>query len=339
MIDRWQEERGGAERALFDFARHLVARGHEVHAFAGHGPARGQDPVAIFHRVRSHAWSRVGRERRLARALEAAALEAGCERTLGIRHLEHVDLFWPHGGSHQATLAALERAARGRRRTVDPLRPRGRHALFVELERKLAEDGGARAIACPSTLVRDEFAERYPEASTRLHLAPNGVDLQRFHPRERLGARARLRTRFGLHASTPILVFAATNPVLKGLPELVHALHGLLRMSWFLVVAGPRQERRWTRALARHGLDVKRARVVRHLDAVELAAGADVCVEVRQVQARHEVPHRTSPMVLRQQRIEVARVQHHLRPVGTLQPRRRTTYLTRLHLTRHRRRS
>ncbi|MEO6710822.1 MAG: glycosyltransferase, partial [Planctomycetota bacterium] len=97
LIDRWEPERGGAERALAALAKHLVERGHRVLAFA-----RRASPGAPgeFHAVATGGWSRKSRERALARALTAAAREAGADVTIGIRHLEEVDVFWPHAGAH-----------------------------------------------------------------------------------------------------------------------------------------------------------------------------------------------------------------------------------------------
>ncbi len=266
LIDRWEERRGGAERALFALARYLVKRGHDVRAFALEEPARADESAGSFRRVRTFGLTRGAREERLARRLEAAAREDGCERTIGVRHLHAVDLLWPHGGSHRATLEALSQ------------RVRGRHRTFVALERELLDDGGARAVACPSTLVRDELAALYPRARPRLHLAPNGVDLERFHPRARDSASRGLRVRVGIDSRMPLLVFAASNPSLKGLPQLAMALRTLRALPWFLIVAGPRDAARWRRLLERTGIDAGRSRVFAHLDSVEIAAGADVCV-------------------------------------------------------------
>jgi UDP-glucose:(heptosyl)LPS alpha-1,3-glucosyltransferase len=277
LIDRWQEERGGAERALFALARHLASRGHEVHAFGLEGTLGDDGSAARFHRVKTSGWSRGRREDRLAWALVDAAHEAGCERTIGVRHLHEVDLYWPHGGSHLATLAARERAARRGRIPRRGPRVRGRHATFVALERELVE-GGARRIACPSRLVVEEFAALYPLVRPWLAHAPNGVDLERFHPRERAGARARLREQLALDERTTLVSFVASNPLLKGLRELASVLRSLGTRRWFLLVAGPRRPARWSRALARWGIDTERFLVVPHADAVELAAGVDLCV-------------------------------------------------------------
>src|SRR5687768_1508954 len=93
LIDRWEPERGGAERAMARLAQHLGGRGHRVLAFARRA---SEGSPGEFRAVATGGWSRASRERALARALTSAAREAGADVTIGMRHLEEVDVFWPH---------------------------------------------------------------------------------------------------------------------------------------------------------------------------------------------------------------------------------------------------
>ena len=272
LVDRWQPARGGAERALAELAGSLAARGHRVRAFACEGPRAGETAPAVeWVRVAApRAYTRGARERRLGRALVDAARAAGCDVTIGVRHLPETDLYWPHAGSHAAAHAAL-RASRGR--AAAP--PHGRHRAFVELERELLERGGARVVACVSELVRGELAQAYPTAAPRMVVVENGVDLERFHPGARDAGLA-LRAALALAPGEPLVVFAARNPELKGLPALASALALLPARRWRLLVAGPRETRRWERALARAGLARDRFRVVADADPLALATAADL---------------------------------------------------------------
>jgi UDP-glucose:(heptosyl)LPS alpha-1,3-glucosyltransferase len=267
LIDRWQPRRGGAEWALAQLAAFLEARGHEVHAFGSEGPMPGEPAPGEFHKVRAWGWTRGARERRLAHALLAAAEAAGCEVTLGVRHLPRVDVLWLHGGTHAGTLRALDKPARGRHRT------------FLQLEREALERG-ARRVVCVSELVGREVGELYPAALARLEVVPNGVDLERFHPRERAAARLALAGLFcdPVADDEALLSFVATNPELKGLPRLLEALASSQDLAWRLVIAGPRDAQRWLDLARRSGLQRERVVAVPRLDAVQLAAGADLCV-------------------------------------------------------------
>jgi len=276
LIDRWDPARGGAESALDALARFLGARGHEVHVCAERAVAHPPGPL---HLVRASGWTRGARERGLGRALVDAARGAGCEVTLGVRHLASVDVLWLHGGCHRATLAARRRA-RGRRAALErPVTPRGRHRAFDELERA-ALAGGARVVVCPSRLVRDELFERYPAAAARLVVVENGVDPERFHPREREAARAGLRAACGLAPGAnepPLLAFLARNPRLKGLPPLLAAL-ARVRSPYHLLVAGPRHPRAWRRRARAAGVPSERVTVARWIDPLQAAAGADLAL-------------------------------------------------------------
>jgi hypothetical protein len=135
LIDRWQPDRGGAERAMADLAAWLAERGHEP---------RVLDVRAPF------ALTRGRRARALGQALVSAAQEAGCDVTVGIRHLPRVDLYWPHAGSHAEALRGARSARAGRLLAPEEVRAGGRHRTFLEMERELLEGGGARRIACVS---------------------------------------------------------------------------------------------------------------------------------------------------------------------------------------------
>ena len=280
LIDRWEPERGGAERALASLAEHLGGRGHRVLAFA-----RRASPGAPgeFRAVATGGWSRKARERALARALSSAAREAGADVTIGMRHLEEVDVFWPHAGAHARGLEAREAARQREPRSPvlgdspedEAADPRGRHALFCELERQLCEGGGARRIVCVSKLVALELTELYPACAARLVLVPNGIDLARFSLQARAVHRATLRAQLGVSAATPLVAFLAHDAELKGLPTLLDALVAQSRTDVHLLLAGPRPLAKWQRR-AERALSAARVHAFESIDAVQALSAADV---------------------------------------------------------------
>ncbi|MBK7644843.1 MAG: glycosyltransferase family 4 protein [Planctomycetes bacterium] len=256
MIDRWDPSRGGAEAALAELAEGLEARGHAVLAFAAEGPAKGRPAQERWRRVRP-AWS-LGRsrgEKLLARALDEAAREAGCDVRIGLRHLFETDLWWPHGGCHRATLRALGK----------PLR--GRHRVFVELEARMARS--ARRVACVSRLVLEEVLAEYPELRGRAVLVGSALDLERFHPRERATSGAALRASLGIGADEPLIGFSARQPRTKGLSVLLESFRALRAAGSgaTLLVAGSAVRAE------------EHVRVLREVDPVAFAAACDlVCL-------------------------------------------------------------
>ena len=284
LIDRWEPERGGAERALATLASHLGARGHRVLAFARRA---SPDAPGEFHAVATGGWSRKSRERALARALTKAAREAGADVTIGMRHLEEVDIFWPHAGAHarglEAREAARQRAPRVKEvelegeKAADDDEPEasGRHALFIELESQLCEGGGAGRIVCVSKLVSQELSELYPACAGRISLVPNGVDLDRFSLAARDAERASMRAGLGISETTPLVVFLAHDAELKGLPTLLDALVLNGRNDVHLLFAGPRPLARWQRR-AERAIGAQRVHAYESIDAVKALAAADV---------------------------------------------------------------
>jgi len=268
-IDRWDPAGGGAEALLAELASHLDGAGWDVRIVARACAGAPEHPL---HRVRPLGLTRAARERSLARRLVERAEREDCGLTLGIRHLERVDLYWPHGGSHRASLAA-RRESQGR----DPsAAPRGRQRVLCELERTLLEGGGARRVVCVSELVRAELADAYPACRDRLVTIANGVDGERFHPCERERAGRELRERLGVDATTPLVVMAARHPELKGVVPLVDALRRLDGEPWVLLLAGVRRVDAWRRWL-RGRLPADRTRVAAHEGSVALASAADLC--------------------------------------------------------------
>ncbi|MFT5286872.1 MAG: glycosyltransferase involved in cell wall biosynthesis [Planctomycetota bacterium] len=276
LIDRWSPDRGGAEAALQSLAGRLSDLGARLVIFSNHADLEQLPPNSEWQRVKGSGVFRRQREASLAKELVRAARDANCDVTIGTRHLPDVDLYWPHGGCYAVAWQA-RRLSRGRRAQNHP---RGRHKLFLNLERILCEESGARRVICVSELVEDELREAYPACADRLKTIHNGVDLQRFHPGERLsedGAGAMLRAELGLHAESKLVLFSAREPQLKGLPNLLSALASSVAVHTHLLIAGVRRPSRWKRMVRELGLS-DRTSFIPDGDPVALSAAADLCV-------------------------------------------------------------
>ena len=275
LIDRWEPARGGGEAALQALAQGLAGVGAELTIFAERADTTELPPNASWSPVRTRGLTRTKREANLARELVDAAKSAGMELLIGTRHLSELDLYWPHGGSYGVSLRA-RRESRGR--TLEAT-PRGRHKLFLELERELLS-GGARRIVCVSDLVKRELAEAYPTCADRLVTIPNAVDLDRFHPRERLnetGSGRTLRRELDVPDDRPLVLFSAREPALKGLPQTLRALGALSTPDFCLLIAGVRRPESWKKQARKFGLEAK-TRFLTEADSVALSSAADLCV-------------------------------------------------------------
>jgi UDP-glucose:(heptosyl)LPS alpha-1,3-glucosyltransferase len=203
--------RGGAERAIRATARAL-AKKTDVRLYGPAdrlGPAEpGIETVGVALKARSRA----ARARELASALSDEARRRGgtvvaCGKILG------ADLLWSHGGVHAASRDASARTSRlplPVARALRRLRPVER--VFDEIERENVEAARSKRLlwVALSNRVGRDLVERHdlPFAA----VVRNGVELERFSPREEHGGRE-VRALFCAHA------FA-----LKGLDRAIRAL-------------------------------------------------------------------------------------------------------------------
>ncbi|MCE9635488.1 MAG: glycosyltransferase family 4 protein [Planctomycetes bacterium] len=272
IIDRWDPARGGAERATAQLVEHLVATGHEAHVFALRAVAGAP---GVVHEIERPLRFRGAMEAEFARRANDAARAAGCDVSVGLRHLEHVDVYWPHGGLHGATLEAVERSHIGFREGVARTLHRVslKHRTFVNLETGLLSGGGARVVWCVSPMIRDEVAKAHPSATPRLEVHPNGVDLATFHPGLREARRAAFLRRHRIDPDSAVVVFPGGNWSLKGWDVLCHALPAT-RGPWTLVAAGDDGENASVPASVR-----ERVVLLPRQDPRDLWGAADVCVQ------------------------------------------------------------
>ena len=296
VLDEWNPERGGAERAFDRFARHLVVGGHMVTVCCLRGSQEVATKREVSPRIVRVAAPPIARslapgrfERVLGRRLVQAAEREGCDLIVGLRHLPRADLLWAHGGAHSV---ALEARALARRGCGNPggartrIKLRGRHRVLVELERRLVSEG-ARRIVCVSELVRREFAALYPACRERLVVVPNGVDREHFDFTDRTSRARAMRRELNLPPSAvnteggvaePLVVFLARDPELKGLDLLLQALAQLRPSPWRLIVAGPKHPAPWRRRATALDLDPTRVHFHAHLDPRSVMAVADLVV-------------------------------------------------------------
>jgi UDP-glucose:(heptosyl)LPS alpha-1,3-glucosyltransferase len=275
-IDVWRPGRGGAEACMEALARDLARRGHAVTVLCLE--ANGEAAPAAGMRVERLSvprWPRWRREICFARAALRAHEESGRDLLLAARHALRADVYHPHGGCFRASREALQRSAapleRLWRRLSIPFRPALQVLLRLDREVFLASPDLVTVSA--SRVVEEDFRRSYPELRYRFELLPNGVDLERFHDRDRADARAWLCARFRHAPAEKTAVFAAHSFRLKGL---AHALGAVARApGWQLVVAGRGRTGPYRRRAAALGIEAR----VRFAGPVDdprrLYAGAD----------------------------------------------------------------
>ncbi len=205
---------GGAERACFNLARGLAARGHEVHAFAQrHAPLEGVRarpvPADGFFRHASFA----AHARRL---LEKEPFDI----IHSFARTSRQDVLRLGGGTHREYLARTEGEYSALGRLWRRIRPKERFELL--LERESLAPGAYRRIVAVSRRVKDEVVRHYAVPPDAVAVVYNGVDAAAFRPD--LEARARVRRELGIAGDDYLLLFCGTGFRRKGLDYAIAAV-------------------------------------------------------------------------------------------------------------------
>lgn len=276
VIDHLDPAKGGAERALADFGRAAEAAGESVEV---HALRIGPGAPGAFVPVEVPPSPRGARDALFARRAVESARRSGCDVVVGVRHVRGVDVYWPHGGLHAETLAAVERSkgavAGAVSRALHRVSPK--HRTLLALEQDLLDEIGRVRVWCVSDLVRREFLARRPGCEASLEVHANGVDLAAFHPGLREMHRERTRAELGVEAGVSLLLFFGGAWRMKGFDVLLDALARLVERRWVCVAAGDRALQA-ERAAAAEGL-AGRVRAISPRDPRRLYAAADLFVQ------------------------------------------------------------
>jgi len=232
LINRKYSPYGGVERYLAMVIRRLVERGHEVHIFAhewdkGEAGSSGEvvHPVPIlsgpsYVKVLSFAY----RVRRLL-VKEDFDIVHSFDRTIS------QDIYRAGGGCHKEYLYWKRKMAGPLMRALSPfgsLNPRHLVQLWIE-RRTLTET--------PITIVnahhvKEQIVRHYGLPPERIRVIHNGVDLERFHPRNADLHRAKVRGDYGLGEDELMVLYVGSGFERKGLKPLIQALGLLAESEW-----------------------------------------------------------------------------------------------------------
>jgi UDP-glucose:(heptosyl)LPS alpha-1,3-glucosyltransferase len=255
---------GGVERATAGLVAALVDHGYDVHLLSprGQAPVRGVTlhtlslpPLPPAARVLALAMNA-----RLAVARGSWDVVQSHERTL------RQDVYRAGEGCHRAYLASQER-----RRT------RGLyHRIVLALERRVfARTPHIVAIADAG---RREIERLYGVPSGRVDVVYNGVDLDRFHPRNRSRYRESARSDAAIPRGAFTVLFVGSGFVRKGLATAIEAFAALSDRGSRLVVVGKGDVRPYQSAAARLGVGERIGWLGARDDLERWYAAADIVV-------------------------------------------------------------
>ncbi|MBW2665029.1 MAG: glycosyltransferase family 4 protein [Deltaproteobacteria bacterium] len=243
VIERFEAGSGGAEAVAWTIAHGLARRGDQVEVIARR--ADDSPEVAVRRVAVPRGWQPLrvlGFSAAAARAI--AGSRADCVLSFSRTRRQHV--YRAGAGSH----ADYMERRYGRLHHAWRFSPR--HAVLLAAERRIFRDPRQRVL-CLSEMVRSEIQRRYQLPAERLTVVRNGVDLERFHPRNRAGSGAKLRARLGA-SNLPVWLFAGSGFKRKGLDTALRALARSGPSASELWVAGRDAPARWQRLARRLGV-------------------------------------------------------------------------------------
>jgi UDP-glucose:(heptosyl)LPS alpha-1,3-glucosyltransferase len=189
------------------------------------------------------------------------------------------DLYRAGDGCHQEWLLNRHRAS-PLHRPLDAVNPR--HRAILALQRQIFTPERSMRVIANSMKTRQEIIRHYDYPEDRIIVVYNGVDLDRFHPRNRDRLRAPARAVLGLTPDDLVLLFVGSGFERKGLSGFLHgaawALSRHPKIPLKLIVAGKGNPRPYLALAHTLGLHEKVRFVGAWATIEELYAAADVFV-------------------------------------------------------------
>jgi UDP-glucose:(heptosyl)LPS alpha-1,3-glucosyltransferase len=210
---------GGGELVLDRIVTAMVARGVRVTLLARAWPGRSD---VDFVRCDPPRFPRFSRERRFARAACGIASARADAIVQSHERLPCCDIFRAGDGAHAAFLEQRTRNLGWASRLALAANPFHRTAL--SLEREMFASPRLKAVIANSRMVADEIVRHFAFPPDRIHLVPNGIDLDRFSLAARDRYRTEIRKRLGTDSTRPVALFVGSGYRRKGLEATIAAL-------------------------------------------------------------------------------------------------------------------
>ncbi len=225
--------RGGVERIIYECARYLAGRGHDVAVYASEFEMNG---AAVQCR---HVPSKRG-------LLQPISYFRESSRMLKRDRYDALGTFGcvcPEGGVYwaQSVHAAWLDKAKAFRKPWSPARWKQRlnpaHPILLGLEKRHFRPGGYRKVIALTDDVKADLRHYYNVPEEDIVVIPNGFAPDEFNASKALSEREAARREFGFNGER-VIVFVANELERKGFPALLRAVESLGDPGLRLLVAG-----------------------------------------------------------------------------------------------------
>jgi len=222
-IRNFSKRKGGAERYLVDLCDRMVDHGFEVHVYAEHWDE--ENPKIHYHRVKTIPFPKSLQLLSFAMRATKEMKQGNYDLTLGVGNTLRADILQPHGGVHWAWFWRSLRAYDNP--VLWTIKFLGRILSLKQWISGWIEDAPYKRknfskIIAISEMVKQDIIRWYGVPENQIEVIYNGVDTERFHPRNRQ-YREEIRKRFGI-GDEFVILFVSNNFRMKGLGYLIKAL-------------------------------------------------------------------------------------------------------------------
>jgi len=219
----FSKRKGGAERYLVDLCTRMADNGFEVHVYA----ERWDEAIQSihYHRVKTIPFPKSFQLLSFAMRATEEMKHGNYDITLGVGNTFRADVLQPHGGVHWAwfwrSLKAYDHPVlwtiKFLGRVLSP-----KQWVSGWIEDASYKMGNFSKIIAISDMVKQDIIHWYRISEDQIDVIYNGVDIERFHPRNRQ-YREEIRKRYGM-GDEFVILFVSNNFRMKGLDYLIKAL-------------------------------------------------------------------------------------------------------------------
>jgi UDP-glucose:(heptosyl)LPS alpha-1,3-glucosyltransferase len=228
--------RGGIERVIYECARYLSERGHEVTVFANRYEPSGA--AVSYHHVPMPRTLKMLKPLAFHRACTAEMLEDQFD----VHGAFGVDC--PAGGVYWAGAvhaAWLEKAKALRstwslaawKQRLNPV-----HSMVLRLEEQHCSPGGYRRIIAMTEEMKSDLHRHYDVPAKDVELVPGGYSPEEFNLGRTRELRDPVRRELGFAADDRVILFVANELQRKGYPSLLRAVDAMNDERLKILVAG-----------------------------------------------------------------------------------------------------
>src|SRR4051794_26240801 len=279
VIDELDRRRGGMAQWCWQFVEAVAKLDYELHVVS-QGFGCGAMPLRVTCHTVPRTRSRIAFADAADEIVRSLELDVVHDTGIGWQF----DILQPHGGSHagwlERRLEIYPSWVRAVKRPLDALLPR--HRDFDRHWRRQYSVGRkpGQIFVALSEMVADDFVRLHRIRPEQIEIVYNGVDCQRFSPDHRAQYRESVRRRYGISEESLVLLLAAHNFRLKGVPELLRVAGRIVANGGpvHVAIAGGKRLKNWQHAANRLGLEKRVTFFGKVADMVPYYAAADAYV-------------------------------------------------------------